>query len=295
MTAVRLVYSFDEGNAQMVGLLGGKGAGLAEMSRIGLPVPPGFTITAEACLSYLQKRTFPLSLREQVTLALHALEKEVGRKLGDPQQPLTVSVRSGAAVSMPGMMDTVLNLGLTRTGVAGLAKLAGDERFAWDAYRRFLQMFGDVVLGIAHETFEELITQRKKKRKVTSDTQLTADDWKDVAAKFEEAIAKKIGKPFPEDPEEHLWMAIRAVFDSWNNRRAIEYRRIHRIPDNLGTAVTVQAMVYGNLGADSGTGVAFTRDPSTGEKRLFGEFLLNAQGEDVVAGIRTPQPIAKLQ
>src|SRR6266850_7473358 len=263
MSSVRLVYTFDEGSAQMKGLLGGKGAGLAEMTRIGLPVPPGFTITTEACLSYLQKGTLPMSLREQVTLALRALEKEVGRKLGDGAQPLTVSVRSGAAVSMPGMMDTVLNLGLTRSTVAGLAKLTGDERFAWDAYRRFLQMFGDVVLVIPHETFEELITQKKHKRKVANDPDLTADDWKELAAKFEEAIARKIGKPLPEEPEEHLWMAIKAVFDSWNNRRAIEYRRIHRIADTLGTAVTIQAMVYGNLGAESGTGVAFTRDPST--------------------------------
>ena len=295
MSAVRLVYGFDEGGAPMKALLGGKGAGLAEMTRIGLPVPPGFTITSEACLAYLQKGTYPLSLREQVTVAMHNLEKMAGRRFGDRAAPLTVSVRSGAAVSMPGMMDTVLNLGLTRETVSGLVKLTGDERFAADAFRRFLQMFGDVVLGIPHETFEEVIAKRKKKRGVKLDTDLTAADWKDVGADFEETIGKKSGKELPTDPTEHLWMAIRAVFDSWNNKRAIEYRRIHRIPDNLGTAVTVQAMVYGNLGEDSGTGVAFTRDPSTGERRFFGEFLLNAQGEDVVAGTRTPQPIEKLR
>src|SRR5690349_10227329 len=231
MSSVRLVYTFDEGSAQMKSLLGGKGAGLAEMTRIGLPVPPGFTITTEACLAYLQKGTYPLSLREQVTLALHALEKLAGRKLGDPAAPLTVSVRSGAAVSMPGMMDTVLNLGLTRATVPGLVKMTGDERFAYDSYRRFLQMFGDVVLGIPHEVFEEVIAHKKKERKAKSDTELRAADWKDVAGDFEETIAKRTGKPFPDDPVEHLWMAVRAVFDSWNNRRAIEYRRIHRIPD----------------------------------------------------------------
>jgi pyruvate, orthophosphate dikinase len=295
MSSVRLVYHFDEGSAQMLSLLGGKGAGLAEMTRIGLPVPPGFTITTEACLAYLQKGTYPLSLREQVTVALHNLEKFAGRKLGDPTAPLTVSVRSGAAVSMPGMMDTVLNLGLTRATVPGLVHMTGDERFAYDAYRRFLQMFGDVVLAIPHEVFEEAIAKRKKERKAKADTDLSAADWKAVAASFEDMIEKRTGKPLPDDPVEHLWMAVRAVFDSWNNKRAIEYRRIHRIPDTLGTAVTVQAMVYGNMGADSGTGVAFTRDPSTGEKRFFGEFLLNAQGEDVVAGIRTPQPIEKMQ
>src|SRR3990172_3596842 len=295
MSAVRLVYSFDEGSAQMKALLGGKGAGLAEMTRIGLGVPPGFIITTEACLSYLQKGTYPLNLREQVTVALHNLEKLAGRKLGDPEAPLTLSVRSGAAVSMPGMMDTVLNLGLTRATVGGLVKMTGDERFAFDSYRRFLQMFGDVVLGIPHEAFEEVIAARKKSRRVKADTELKGDDWKEVASKFEELISKKTGKALPDDPVEHLWMAIRAVFDSWNNKRAIEYRRIHKIADNLGTAVSVQAMVYGNQGADSGTGVAFTRDPSTGEKAFFGEFLLNAQGEDVVAGTRTPEPIEKLK
>jgi pyruvate,orthophosphate dikinase len=295
MTVARFVYPFEEGSAQMRSLLGGKGSGLAEMTRIGLPVPPGFTITTEACLGYLQKGTYPLALREQVTSALHVLEKKVGRPLGDPKAPLTVSVRSGAAVSMPGMMDTVLNLGLTRATVGGIAAMTKDKRFAYDSLRRFLQMFGDVVLGIPHAAFEELIDARKGKRKTKQDVDLTADDWEAVCDAFEELIEKRTGKPLPQDPQEQLWMAIRAVFDSWNNRRAIEYRRIHKIPDTLGTAVTVQAMVYGNLGDDSGTGVAFTRDPSTGENQFFGEFLVNAQGEDVVAGIRTPQPIAKLK
>jgi pyruvate,orthophosphate dikinase len=294
LSSVRLVYHFDDGSAEMKNLLGGKGAGLAEMTRIGLPVPPGFIITTEACLSHLQKGTFPLSLREQVTLALHQLEKAVGRKLGDLERPLTVSVRSGAAVSMPGMMDTVLNLGLTRKTVGGIVKLTGDERFAYDSLRRFLQMFAEVVLGIPHDVFEEIIEQKKRVLGVKLDAELQAGDWKAVCERFEQAIARKTGKEFPQDPEEHLWMAIRAVFDSWNNRRAIEYRRINRIPDTLGTAVTVQAMVYGNMGEDSGTGVAFTRDPSTGEKRFFGEFLQNAQGEDVVAGIRTPEPILRM-
>jgi len=295
MTPGGYVYSFAEGSGQMRALLGGKGAGLAEMTRIGLPVPPGFTITTEACLSYHQKGTYPLGLREQVHTALRALEKAVGRKLGDPKAPLTVSVRSGAAVSMPGMMDTVLNLGLTRETVGGLMAMTGDERSAWDGLRRFVQMFGDVVLGLERDAFEEVVAARKAKRKVGNDFELGADDWREVVGSFEALIEKKTGKPLPPDPSEQLWMAIRAVFDSWNNRRAIEYRRIHRIPDNLGTAVTVQAMVFGNLGQDSGTGVAFTRDPSTGERRFFGEFLLNAQGEDVVAGIRTPQPIAKME
>ncbi len=295
MTAARYVYAFDQGSGQMKTLLGGKGAGLAEMTRIGLPVPPGFTITTEACLSYHQRGTYPMGLREQVTVALRALEKAVGRKLGDAKDPLTVSVRSGAAASMPGMMDTVLNLGLTRATVGGLAAKSGDDRSAWDGLRRFVQMFANVVLGLEHDRFEEIVTARKAKRKAKHDFDLTANDWKEVVSAFEALIEKKTGEALPQDPHEQLWMALRAVFDSWNNRRAIEYRRIHRIPDNMGTAVSVQAMVFGNLGQDSGTGVAFTRDPSTGARSFFGEFLLNAQGEDVVAGIRTPQPIVGLE
>ncbi|CCQ96084.1 Pyruvate, phosphate dikinase [[Clostridium] ultunense Esp] len=292
----KYVYRFSEGNREMRELLGGKGANLAEMTRAGLPVPPGFTITTEACNAYHEMgKVLPEGLMEEVDTALTLLEKEIGKEFGNAENPLLVSVRSGAAFSMPGMMDTILNLGLNDETVEGLAKLTGNPRFAYDSYRRFIQMFSDVVLGLDEYLFEEVIRNRKEAKGVKHDPDLEASDWQEVIYQFKGIVEKEIKKPFPQDPAEQLRLAIQAVFDSWNNQRAIVYRKIHKISDSLGTAVNIQSMVFGNMGNDSGTGVAFTRNPSTGEKELYGEFLINAQGEDVVAGIRTPQPISKLK
>jgi pyruvate, orthophosphate dikinase len=288
------VYSFGEGGAEgradMRNLLGGKGAGLAEMSNLGLPVPPGFTITTEVCTHfYANNKTYPKDLAGQVSVALAGLEKRLGAKFGDAGNPLLVSVRSGGRASMPGMMDTVLNLGLNDRTVEGLAKCSGDPRFAYDSYRRFIQMYGQVVLGVDHHHFEELLENHKLGEGHSLDTDLTADDWRTVVAGYKEIAARELGKPFPQDPQEQLWGAISAVFGSWMNQRAITYRRLHEIPAEWGTAVNVQAMVFGNMGEDCATGVAFTRNPSTGANEFYGEYLVNAQGEDVVAGIRTPQ------
>jgi len=302
----KFVYFFGEGqadgSAQMKDLLGGKGANLAEMTRLGIPVPPGFTISTEVCTYYYQnKGKYPEGLEEEVREALARLEKIMGRRFGDPEKPLLVSVRSGAAVSMPGMMDTVLNLGLNDTTVEGLAKETGDPRFAYDCYRRFLSMYGDVVLGLKPESeddidpFEEIIDQLKKSRGVEFDNQLQAEDLKELVQRYKELIRKKTGRDFPQEPMDQLWGAIGAVFGSWDNPRAIAYRELNGIPDDMGTAVNVQSMVFGNMGDDCATGVAFTRNPATGENVLYGEYLVNAQGEDVVAGIRTPQPINKAQ
>ncbi|MBZ4660283.1 MAG: pyruvate phosphate dikinase, partial [Desulfacinum sp.] len=302
----KFVYFFGEGqadgSAQMKDLLGGKGANLAEMTRLGIPVPPGFTISTEVCTYYYRnKGKYPEGLEEEVREALARLEKIMGRRFGDPEKPLLVSVRSGAAVSMPGMMDTVLNLGLNDTTVEGLAKETGDPRFAYDCYRRFLSMYGDVVLGLKPESeddidpFEEIIDQLKKSRGVEFDNQLQAEDLKKLVQRYKELIRKKTGRDFPQEPMDQLWGAIGAVFGSWDNPRAIAYRELNGIPDDMGTAVNVQSMVFGNMGDDCATGVAFTRNPATGENVLYGEYLVNAQGEDVVAGIRTPQPINKAQ
>ncbi len=291
------VYSFgagrNEGRADMRNLLGGKGANLAEMASIGLPVPPGFTITTEVCTAFYDNdRNYPADLAGQVRAGLVHIEQAVGLNFGDRHKPLLVSVRSGARVSMPGMMDTVLNLGLNDATVEGLGALSGDARFAWDSYRRFIQMYGSVVLGVEHHRFEEIIESVKHDRGVIEDTGLNAQDWHRVVDGYKEMVAAETGKPFPMDPEEQLWGAIGAVFGSWMNPRANTYRRLHDIPANWGTAVNVQAMVFGNMGDDCATGVCFTRDPSTGENMFYGEYLVNAQGEDVVAGIRTPQPMA---
>ncbi|HKS89993.1 MAG TPA: pyruvate, phosphate dikinase [Stellaceae bacterium] len=278
------------GNGEMRNLLGGKGAGLAEMSQLGLPVPPGFTLTTEVCTHfYAHGRSYPPALEAEVADALAAVEAMLGARFGDAQKPLLVSVRSGARASMPGMMDTVLNLGLNDATVEGLARQSGDERFAYDSYRRFVQMYGQVVLGIEHHHFEALIENHKIDSGAVLDTELGAEDWKTIVAGFKEVVESETGKPFPQDPQEQLWGAIAAVFGSWMNQRAITYRRLHGIPAEWGTAVNVQAMVFGNMGEDCATGVAFTRNPSTGADEFYGEYLVNAQGEDVVAGIRTPQ------
>ncbi|MHB8916667.1 MAG: pyruvate, phosphate dikinase [Desulfocucumaceae bacterium] len=296
MAGKKYVYRFDEGRADMKDLLGGKGANLCEMTRIGIPVPPGFCITTEACREfYLQDRKFPPGMEEQVREDLKNLEISTGKKFGDPENPLLVSIRSGAPVSMPGMMDTVLNLGLNDLTVEGVARNTGDRRFAYDCYRRLLNMFGDVVLGIDHQKYERILEMQKDKKDVVYDHQLEAGDWEAVARDYKKLIERETRKPFPQDPVEQLFMAIYAVFNSWNNDRARIYRKINKITDQLGTAVNVQMMVFGNMGNDSGTGVAFTRDPSTGASQLYGEYLINAQGEDVVAGIRTPQPISALE
>ena len=292
------VYAFGggkaAGRADMRNLLGGKGAGLAEMAHLGLPVPPGFTITTEVCTYfYAHGKAYPPDLRLQVEAALAAVGRITGKTFGDGENPLLVSVRSGARASMPGMMDTVLNLGLNDATVVALALKSGDRRFAYDSYRRFITMYSDVVLGIEHHHFEEILDEHKERNGYALDTDLEAADWEQLVALFKERVEKATGKPFPQDPHEQLWGAIGAVFGSWMNQRAITYRRLHGIPESWGTAVNVQAMVFGNMGATSATGVAFTRNPSTGEKRLYGEFLINAQGEDVVAGIRTPQEITE--
>jgi len=298
MAEKKWVYSFGDGKAEgaasMRDLLGGKGANLAEMSNIGLPVPPGFTITTEVCTAFYDNdRNYPAGLREQVEEALAAIGKAVGMSFGDPENPLLVSVRSGARASMPGMMDTVLNLGLNDETAAGLAKRAGDERFAYDSYRRFISMYSDVVLGVDHHNFEEILEYYKEEQEYNLDTDLSAEDWKDVIARYKKRVEEELGHPFPQDVNEQIWGAIGAVFGSWRNRRAETYRRLHNIPESWGTAVNVQAMVFGNMGNTSATGVAFTRNPSTGERAYYGEFLVNAQGEDVVAGIRTPQSLTK--
>ncbi len=288
------VYAFSEGSANDRDLLGGKGANLAEMTSIGLPVPPGFTITTEACNAYLNSDSqVPDGLWDQVYAALKGVEESMGRKFGDAANPLLLSVRSGAKFSMPGMMDTVLNLGLNDETVIGLANGA-DERFAWDCYRRLIQMFGNVVMGVQSEHFEDALDDLKRNTGVRDDNQLPADALRKLTADFKQIVNKHAGKEFPGDPYEQLRLATIAVFDSWNTRRARNYRAEHDIPDNLGTAVNVQTMVYGNMGDDCATGVAFTRNPSTGERGIFGEFLVNAQGEDVVSGVRTPQPIAEM-
>lgn len=294
--AAKMVYSFGdgfaEGKAGMKDLLGGKGANLAEMCSLGLPVPPGFTITTEVCVGfYKHDRQLPSGLEDQVNEALARVEKGVGCKFGDPGNPLLVSVRSGARASMPGMMDTVLNLGLNDTTVEGLAKKSNNPRFAYDSYRRFIQMYSDVVLELDHYHFEEKLESMKQDRGVEMDTQLSAEDLKELVSQYKALVQKELGKPFPQEVHEQLWGAIQAVFNSWMNPRAITYRKLHDIPESWGTAVNVQSMVFGNMGDDCATGVAFTRNPSTGEKLFYGEYLVNAQGEDVVAGIRTPQPL----
>src|SRR5690606_30770008 len=304
-TATKWVYLFDEVALaeEVVGgewddvkaLLGGKGANLAEMVRIGVPVPPGFTVTTEACNAYSASGEFPPGMWDQVLEALKAIEERTGKKFGDAKNPLLVSVRSGAKFSMPGMMDTVLNLGMNDETAVGMVALTGDERFVYDAFRRLVQMFGSVVMGIPDEPFEDYLTEIKKRRHVKTDAELTAEDWKTVTAEFEKIYKEHVGSEFPQDPYEQLRLATEAVFKSWNGKRAVDYRNATGISHDLGTAVNVQTMVFGNMGSNSGTGVAFTRDPATGEKKLFGDYLINAQGEDVVAGIRTPNPIAQLQ
>jgi len=296
MFSKKWVYLFEEGKSDMKSLLGGKGANLAEMTNIGLPVPSGFTITAEACNEYLAlNQNFPEGCLEQTFIALAKLEDKTGKNFGDRDNPLLVSVRSGAAVSMPGMMDTILNLGLNDESVQGLAVLSGDERFAYDCYRRFIQMFGNVVLEMDHAHFDDIIERHKRKLGLIFDYEIPAGELKEIINEYKAQVKHDKGIDFPQDVREQLIMAIRAVFGSWDNQRAIVYRRINKIRDDLGTAVNVQCMAFGNLGEDCGTGVAFTRSPSTGERELYGEFLVNAQGEDVVAGIRTPLPISKLK
>jgi pyruvate,orthophosphate dikinase len=298
MAASKYVYSFGdgkaEGNAEMKNLLGGKGANLAEMTSIGLPVPPGFTITTEVCTEfYRNNQNYPNGLVHEVAASLQRVEELMGKKFGDPKNPLLVSVRSGARASMPGMMDTILNLGLNDVTVQGVIEQSRDERFAYDAYRRFVQMYSDVVMGMSKDSLEHLLEHKKEEQGVRLDTELTAGDWKELVGAFKAKIRETLGKDFPEDPQEQLWGAIGAVFGSWMNQRAITYRKLNNIPADWGTAVNVQSMVFGNMGDDCATGVAFTRDPSTGENYFYGEYLVNAQGEDVVAGIRTPQPINK--
>jgi len=294
--AAKYVYYFGngraEGDAAMKNLLGGKGANLAEMTSIGLPVPPGFTLSTEVCTYYYANaETYPATLQDEVISNLAAVEKLMGRTFGDPVNPLLVSVRSGARASMPGMMDTILNLGLNDETVKGIIAASGDERFAYDAYRRFVQMYSDVVMGMDKHVLEHLLEQKKEERGVHLDTELTAADWRELVVAFKAAIREDLGRDFPEEPQAQLWGAIGAVFGSWMNQRAITYRKLNNIPADWGTAVNVQSMVFGNMGDDCATGVAFTRDPSTGENCFYGEYLVNAQGEDVVAGIRTPQPI----
>jgi pyruvate,orthophosphate dikinase len=299
--AAKYVYDFREGNKEMKALLGGKGANLAEMTKIGLPVPPGFTITTKVCNAYSEIGAYPDGLNDQVEVALAKLEKNTGKKLGDAVDPLLISVRSGARASMPGMMDTILNLGLNDTTLEALIKNTGNPRFAYDCYRRFVSMYGDVVLGCKPEhederdPFEEILEAIKEAKGVHDDTELDTDDLKEMVKRFKQAVLDRTGKTFPEDPREQMWGAINAVFGSWDNDRAVAYRHMYDIPDSWGTAVNIQTMVYGNTGEESGTGVAFTRDPATGENVFYGEFLVNAQGEDVVAGVRTPRPVIELK
>src|SRR3954469_10984439 len=292
----KFVYDFSEGNKDQRDLLGGKGANLAEMTNLGLPVPPGFTISTDACRAYLEHGHEPDGLAEEVSEHLAALEREMGRRLGQPDGPLLVSVRSGAAFSMPGMMETVLNVGLNDESVHGLARLAGgDERFAYDSYRRLLQMFGSTVLGIEAGAFADALDALKEQRGTTDDVDLEVDDLRGLVSTYKELIAERTGSDFPQDPREQMDLAVRAVFESWNTERAVLYRRQERIPGDLGTAVNIVAMVFGNGGEDSGTGVAFTRDPASGAQGVYGDYLTNAQGEDVVAGIRNTVPLADLE
>src|SRR5712692_4795374 len=296
----KYVYAFGGGTADgdgtMKDILGGKGAGLAEMCRAGVPVPPGFTISTEVCTIYFKNgNKVPSEINAQCLAALKKLEAQIGKKLGNPANPLLVSVRSGAKFSMPGMMNTILNLGLNDKTVEGLVKRSGNPRFAYDSYRRFIQMFGEVALNIDMEKFDHIFDARKHKAKVKQDTDLTAEDLQAIIADYKKLVLKETKKPFPQDAHKQLEMARDAVFNSWWNPKAAYYRKMEKIPDEIGTAASVQAMVFGNMGQTSGTGVGFTRDPATGEKVFYGEFLMNAQGEDVVAGIRTPLPIAELQ
>jgi pyruvate,orthophosphate dikinase len=295
----RYIYAWGEGTAEgnggMKDLLGGKGAGLAEMTIAGLPTPPGFTITTEACNDYFDAgEELPDGLWDDVLEAMKEVERRSGKGFGDPKNPLLVSVRSGAKFSMPGMMDTVLNLGLNEETLQGLIALTGNERFGWDAYRRFIQMFGRIVMGVEGHRFDEVLEAKKAERGVKQDTELAADDLRALVDSFKKIVREDTGRDFPDDPYEQLDLAIKAVFASWFGQRARDYRKFNKIADDLGTAVNVVTMVFGNMGDDSGTGVAFTRDPNTGRKALYGEYLTNAQGEDVVAGIRTPQPISQL-
>jgi len=294
-----LVYSFGQGRADgtaaMKDILGGKGAGLAEMTMIGIPVPPGFTIAANLCLHYLESHQFPKRLQAQVENALQRLEIASAKHFGDRENPLLVSVRSGAAVSMPGMMETILNLGLNDVTVEGLASQSGNPQFAWDSYRRFVQMYGSVVFDLSRKPFEQILDEHKQRCRIERDIDLPVEEMQAIVRRFKEYVRAKSGREFPSEPLDQLWGAIAAVFESWNTRRAIDYRKLHDISDSIGTAVNIVAMVFGNLGDDSGTGVTFSRDPSTGEQRLYGEYLINAQGEDVVSGSRTPQPIGALK
>jgi pyruvate,orthophosphate dikinase len=294
-----LVYSFGQGRADgtaaMKDVLGGKGAGLAEMTTIGIPVPPGFTIASNLCLHYLESHQVPKRLQAQVENALQRLETATGKHLGDSENPLLVSVRSGAAVSMPGMMETILNLGLNDATVEGLTRQSGNPRFAWDSYRRFVQMYGTVVFELSRKPFERILEEQKQRCSIERDIDLPVEEMQAIVRRFKDHVRAESGREFPTEPLDQLWGAIAAVFESWNTRRAIDYRKLHDIPDSMGTAVNIVAMVFGNLGEDSGTGVTFSRDPSTGEQRLYGEFLLNAQGEDVVSGSRTPLPIDQLK
>jgi pyruvate,orthophosphate dikinase len=292
----KYVYSFEEGNKDMKEILGGKGANLAEMVSLGINVPPGFTVTTESCALYYERgKKIPDEVRKQAEIKLKDLEKKMKKKLGDAKDPLLVSVRSGAASSMPGMMDTILNLGLNDKSVVGLTETSGSARFAWDSYRRLIQMFGDVVLGVDHDNFEHILEETKKAKGAKFDTDLTAEDLQEIVGKYREVIKKETGADFPQDPVKQLFLAINAVFNSWKNYRAVRYLEINNIKGLIGTAVNIQAMVFGNLGEDCGTGVCFTRNPSTGEAKFYGEYLMNAQGEDVVAGIRTPQPVDMLK
>ncbi|MCR5449160.1 MAG: pyruvate, phosphate dikinase, partial [Solobacterium sp.] len=296
MAVKKYVYKFSEGDGTMRELLGGKGANLAEMSKLGMPVPNGFTITTEGCTAYYEDgKKINDEIMGQVHKALAWLEKDTGKKLGSPKNPLLVSVRSGARASMPGMMDTILNLGMNDEVVLSVAEASQNKRFAYDSYRRFIQMFSDVVMGLSKAKFEEVIDEVKAAKGVKLDIELDADDMVELTARFKEFYKENLKEDFPQDAKVQLERAIEAVFRSWNNDRAIYYRRMNDIPDSWGTAVNVQSMVFGNMGEDCGTGVAFTRNPATGEKKLFGEFLMNAQGEDVVAGIRTPQKLSQLE
>ena len=299
MAKAKMTYYFGktrtDGNGKLEELLGGKGANLAEMTGIELPVPPGFTITTECCAGYYKAgKKLPPGLMAQIDTEIKRLEKELGKKFGDNKNPLLVSVRSGAAVSMPGMMNTILNLGLNDKSVLGQAEATGNERFAYDSYRRLINMFGDVVMGVGHEHFEEAFNKIKAKYKVDLDTDVPAEGLKDLCEAYKKVYKKHCGSEFPQSPVDQLKLAIEAVFASWNTNRAVRYREVENIRGLKGTAVNVQSMVYGNMGDDSGTGVGFTRDPSTGQNKFYGEFLINAQGEDVVAGIRTPQPFAEM-
>ena len=294
--STKWVYQFNEGNAEMRNLLGGKGANLAEMTGLGLPIPQGFTVTTEACTNYYDcGENISDEVQGQIFDAMKALENIQGKEFGDLEDPLLVSVRSGARVSMPGMMDTILNLGLNDVAVEGFAKKTGNPRFAYDSYRRFIQMFADVVKEVDKAKFEAVLDEMKEAKGAKFDTDLTADDLKEVIVRYKEIYKSELGEDFPQEPKEQLLEAIKAVFRSWDNPRAIYYRRMNDIPGDWGTAVNVQTMVFGNMGDTSGTGVAFTRNPSTGEKQIYGEYLINAQGEDVVAGVRTPQPITRLK